>query len=135
MSELCHFVDMLPEIRYMFDRDLLDEMTMGKYDSYVDAVFEYRESWENFCQTPIIAADLLRHWAMFQNESEDKTYDEKAFEKMFRAADRELNKPVPKIKIGRNDPCPCGSGKKYKFCCLNKPKDAIDSICYTISVD
>ena len=24
-----------------------------------------------------------------------------------------------KIKIGRNDPCPCGSGKKYKRCCLN----------------
>jgi hypothetical protein len=24
------------------------------------------------------------------------------------------------IKIGRNDPCPCGSGKKYKFCCLMK---------------
>ena len=25
-------------------------------------------------------------------------------------------------KIGRNDPCPCGSGKKYKKCCLNKEK-------------
>ena len=24
-------------------------------------------------------------------------------------------------KIGRNDPCPCGSGKKYQRCCL--PKD------------
>ena len=23
------------------------------------------------------------------------------------------------IKVGRNDPCPCGSGKKYKKCCLN----------------
>ncbi|MCP4388788.1 MAG: zinc chelation protein SecC, partial [Gammaproteobacteria bacterium] len=23
-------------------------------------------------------------------------------------------------KIGRNDPCPCGSGKKYKRCCLGK---------------
>ncbi|MDR2923557.1 MAG: YchJ family protein [Treponema sp.] len=23
-------------------------------------------------------------------------------------------------KTGRNDPCPCGSGKKYKHCCLNK---------------
>lgn len=23
-------------------------------------------------------------------------------------------------RIGRNDPCPCGSGKKYKKCCLNK---------------
>jgi len=26
-----------------------------------------------------------------------------------------------KTKVGRNDPCPCGSGKKYKHCCLNKP--------------
>lgn len=23
-------------------------------------------------------------------------------------------------KIGRNDPCPCGSGKKYKKCCMDK---------------
>jgi preprotein translocase subunit SecA len=23
-------------------------------------------------------------------------------------------------KVGRNDPCPCGSGKKYKKCCLAK---------------
>jgi preprotein translocase subunit SecA len=26
-----------------------------------------------------------------------------------------------KGKVGRNDPCPCGSGKKHKHCCLNKP--------------
>ncbi len=25
--------------------------------------------------------------------------------------------PVQVVKIGRNDPCPCGSGKKYKKCC------------------
>lgn len=24
---------------------------------------------------------------------------------------------VKEKKVGRNDPCPCGSGKKYKFCC------------------
>jgi hypothetical protein len=24
------------------------------------------------------------------------------------------------MKIGRNDPCPCGSGRKYKNCCLNR---------------
>jgi uncharacterized protein YecA (UPF0149 family) len=23
-------------------------------------------------------------------------------------------------KIGRNEPCPCGSGKKYKKCCSNR---------------
>lgn len=27
--------------------------------------------------------------------------------------------PEPK-KVGRNDPCPCGSGKKFKNCCLKK---------------
>ncbi len=26
-------------------------------------------------------------------------------------------KPIKKQKIGRNDPCPCGSGRKYKQCC------------------
>lgn len=25
-------------------------------------------------------------------------------------------------RIGRNDPCPCGSGKKYKHCCLDKDR-------------
>jgi uncharacterized protein YecA (UPF0149 family) len=51
--------------------------------------------------------------------------------------DRDTAKPVGKImaspmsvhtgsvdkgkeKIGRNDPCPCGSGKKHKKCCLGK---------------
>jgi len=28
--------------------------------------------------------------------------------------------PRAKLKIGRNDPCPCGSGLKYKKCCLGK---------------
>ena len=32
---------------------------------------------------------------------------------------------VPSKKIGRNEPCPCGSGKKYKYCCLNSHKAAI----------
>lgn len=35
--------------------------------------------------------------------------------------DGELVKPKPIVresaKVGRNDPCPCGSGKKYKKCC------------------
>ena len=29
---------------------------------------------------------------------------------------------VKNKKIGRNDPCPCGSGEKYKKCCLNIEK-------------
>ncbi len=29
------------------------------------------------------------------------------------------------VKIGRNDPCPCGSGKKYKKCCLGRDSAAL----------
>ena len=29
-------------------------------------------------------------------------------------------KPPVKLKVGRNAPCPCGSGKKYKKCCMQK---------------
>ena len=33
-------------------------------------------------------------------------------------SDTPVRKPVVKTqKVGRNDPCPCGSGKKYKKCC------------------
>ncbi|MDP7462992.1 MAG: SEC-C metal-binding domain-containing protein, partial [SAR324 cluster bacterium] len=35
-------------------------------------------------------------------------------------SDRKVNSPEPKVGIGRNDACPCGSGKKYKRCCGSK---------------
>jgi len=38
----------------------------------------------------------------------------------FRPATQALER---KAKIGRNDPCPCGSGKKYKRCCITKASD------------
>lgn len=28
-----------------------------------------------------------------------------------------IKRPERRVKVGRNDPCPCGSGKKYKRCC------------------
>ena len=33
-----------------------------------------------------------------------------------RAAERNPNDPATWGKVGRNEPCPCGSGKKYKHC-------------------
>jgi uncharacterized protein YecA (UPF0149 family) len=53
---------------------------------------------------------LKRHYHMFKEvvNSED-----------FESEDEEPNEEdfAPRPKIGRNDPCPCGSGKKYKNCC------------------
>ncbi|MFA6217384.1 MAG: SEC-C metal-binding domain-containing protein [Candidatus Omnitrophota bacterium] len=30
------------------------------------------------------------------------------------------------MKVGRNNPCPCGSGKKYKKCCLERGRNSVD---------
>jgi len=42
------------------------------------------------------------------------------------AASRTVVKKQPvrnaEKKVGPNDPCPCGSGKKYKKCCMQKDK-------------
>jgi HEAT repeat protein len=35
----------------------------------------------------------------------------------FSEEDEEEDEPAVGVKAGRNDPCPCGSGKKYKKCC------------------
>jgi len=48
-----------------------------------------------------------------------------SFARAFRTAFLEEASGKPKTvvrpgpRIGRNDPCPCGSGKKYKRCCMN----------------
>lgn len=39
------------------------------------------------------------------------------------------------MKIGRNDPCPCGSGKKYKKCCLLKESMSTNSLLRTAVQD
>jgi hypothetical protein len=40
--------------------------------------------------------------------------------------DYQERKPAPFLRsekqVGRNDPCPCGSGKKFKKCCMNRGK-------------
>ena len=46
----------------------------------------------------------------------DAHLSEEERESLFREA-KKANTIVKGKKIGRNDPCPCGSGKKYKFCC------------------
>ncbi|BAI99983.1 hypothetical protein SVI_0013 [Shewanella violacea DSS12] len=74
--------------------------------------------------------DSLSHWAGFNAESEMNDEDLMAVfddlmntpseldERYFEALD--YQQPfIADIQVGRNDPCPCGSGKKYKKCCLN----------------
>jgi hypothetical protein len=42
------------------------------------------------------------------------------FAPMLKKLEKRLTRPQGPHKVGRNGPCPCGSGRKYKKCCLNK---------------
>jgi hypothetical protein len=66
--------------------------------------------WENNGHTPQVLFDLLDRQHLFPLP--------KGF-----PGHHNSDKSTPaskKGKIGRNDPCHCGSGKKYKYCCLDK---------------
>jgi SEC-C motif len=67
-------------------------------------------------------SDEYEDW---QDLDDDLFEDEDLLEDDDLLEDAGLFEPVPQpfvraeAKIGRNDPCPCGSGKKYKRCCLH----------------
>lgn len=46
-------------------------------------------------------------------------YNSNILESMFPGAQVSVTQVHSEPKVGRNDPCPCGSGKKFKKCCLN----------------
>ena len=60
---------------------------------------------------------LKRHYLMFKAEI---SKGDKRIQKQKMDIDSNYNIPSSRPKVGRNDPCPCGSGKKYKKCCINK---------------
>lgn len=47
----------------------------------------------------------------------EKTIRKKTTVKKSTSQKNPAKKKIPEVKVGRNDPCSCGSGKKYKKCC------------------
>ncbi|HHN74728.1 MAG TPA: preprotein translocase subunit SecA [Acidobacteria bacterium] len=98
-----------------------------------DPLVEYkRESFELFAaMKERIEGEIIRYLMLLEPMSEEERRQQEARrrqeqEAIFRAASRskagEEAKRAQTVrrsgsKVGRNDPCPCGSGKKYKKCC------------------
>ena len=59
--------------------------------------------------------DARAEW-LYQLPQWNEIFDEDKRKKLY-LEQKKSNTIVRKEKIGRNDPCPCGSGKKYKMCC------------------
>lgn len=49
-------------------------------------------------------------------------YDEETRKRLYREQKKSTTFLREGAKIGRNDPCPCGSGKKYKQCCMKNER-------------
>jgi len=85
-----------------------------------------------FLKDKEVAKQLMDHYLAFSNTSrqwrlkghspsELCTDEEKTAPLVAKKMKNNVVKFVPRsAAVGRNDPCPCGSGKKYKKCCLNK---------------
>lgn len=76
---------------------------------YMYNTIEIMEEWECFC---------YKEDEEFEESDDYKICDYIIFK-------REENWIEKKINIGRNDLCYCGSGKKYKKCCINKKSDLL----------
>ena len=61
--------------------------------------------------------DELSTWHSFNEERQPDRQRVTALKARTGAA--ALSAPKSKTAVGRNEPCPCGSGKKFKKCCLN----------------
>ena len=58
--------------------------------------------------------DAKADW-LYNLEGWNSIFDEETRKKLYLEA-KKMNTIIKPKKIGRNDPCPCGSGKKYKIC-------------------
>ncbi len=83
----------------------IDEMDE---DTTVSLDFDNESLYKNM-------VDAKADW-LYNLPAWEKIFDEEKRKNLYREAKR-MNTIVKGPKIGRNDPCPCGSGKKYKFCC------------------
>jgi len=63
--------------------------------------------------------EIITTWASYTGEIDDDEPDDSMPDDYLRYP-QSLKPLKPTVKAGRNDPCPCGSGRKYKKCCMNK---------------
>jgi preprotein translocase subunit SecA len=95
-----------------------DSMWEGVRDRITEAVFRIEEMGDEQAQAALWAGARATHEAAISAQQARQAQE--AASSMQTNAGGEAKKPEPirntGAKVGRNDPCPCGSGKKYKNC-------------------
>ena len=111
---------LVPMIRRAFELQLVDPFLGGDLGQFERVMAEHRDRPEPYkplygVRLPEHPVDELEHWYCFQPPAQRTPKNPGRPPVIPRVPGR-----VPAragTKVGRNDPCPCGSGKKYKKCC------------------
>ena len=117
-------LDLMPQIEQLFEKQMVDTMACGILEKVKS---EIENPIFNSYKREIL--DIYSIYKKIQAWGDDSYIDKN--NDTFIEDNLQLNNHVEKEetpvqilregrKIGRNEPCPCGSGKKYKKCCLNK---------------
>ena len=110
------FEDFIPLARQLFDEEAIDISWLEFEDFRADfdeARTAKEPTWQIAYRSPIRE---MQSWR-YGSDAED---DDNAGASGHRFLDKPVAEPAvnPFRDVGRNDPCPCGSGKKFKKCCL-----------------
>ncbi|MFO0788724.1 MAG: SEC-C metal-binding domain-containing protein [Pirellulales bacterium] len=107
-----------PKVEYKREGMALFDQMWGSVGNYVtDLIFKMEQLDENFVGSTWVESAAIKEEARPVSEIERQQQAAIAGTE----ADTKLE-PIRNLtpRVGRNDPCPCGSGKKYKQCCMRK---------------
>lgn len=103
LDEIVAFVDGINEVL----PELIDVKALTE-ESFVEINIDFERLYKKMVEYRAEHLYSLPQW--------DNIFDEET-RKVYYKEQRISRTVVKGEKIGRNDPCPCGSGKKYKKCC------------------
>jgi len=105
----CRLPELIPLIKTLYDKHFVAQGICGSYEA-VETAFQIPPKYDtrkNIMSIYDLYEDILTTWSGYR--------EDKGFSSFYKT---EPILPAVSEKIGRNDPCPCGSGKKYKKCCM-----------------
>ncbi len=114
--------ELLPLIKTLFDNELVSTGICGDFKDVEDATINRPE--RDFNKRKLFNiydryTHILTTWAGYNEAEEEEQIDDELndYDSPAFLQEKTINSEP---KIGRNNPCPCGSGKKYKKCCGSK---------------
>nr|WP_062264328.1 DUF1186 domain-containing protein [Endozoicomonas arenosclerae] len=104
----------LKEVEDIFEEGEVDEFSLSFHQDYITDTIAELENWDCFTEEGVGEElddiDLSEFFASPEDVADD-------IESFFSRAENQGTIVRDAPKVGRNDPCPCGSGKKFKKCC------------------